>query len=74
MMPTPTSSRSFAMFAAICRALSQTAGDGVTLQGTATQLKETTSSRGNDYTTFKLQGPGGMRCGQYLYLGASHIE
>ena len=33
----------------------------VTLQGTATQLKETTSRRGNDYTTFKLQGPGG--CG-----------
>jgi hypothetical protein len=33
----------------------------VTLQGTATQLKETTSRRGNDYTTFKLQAPGG--CG-----------
>jgi hypothetical protein len=33
----------------------------VTLQGTATALKETTSRRGNDYTTFKLQGPNG--CG-----------
>jgi hypothetical protein len=27
----------------------------VTLQGTATAVKETTSQRGNDYTTFKLQ-------------------
>jgi hypothetical protein len=33
----------------------------VTLQGTATALKETTSHRGNDYTTFKLQDP--SRCG-----------
>jgi hypothetical protein len=29
----------------------------VTLQGTATAVKETTSQRGNDYTTFKLQDP-----------------
>jgi hypothetical protein len=27
----------------------------VTLQGTAIDIKETTSSRGNDYTTFRLQ-------------------
>lgn len=33
----------------------------VALQGTATALKETTSRRGNDYTTFKLQDPSG--CG-----------
>lgn len=33
----------------------------VTLQGTATALKETTSRRGNDYTTFKLEDPSG--CG-----------
>ena len=33
----------------------------VTLQGMATALKETTSQRGNDYTTFKLQDPSG--CG-----------
>jgi hypothetical protein len=33
----------------------------VTLQGTATALKETTSHRGNDYTTFKLQDSSG--CG-----------
>jgi hypothetical protein len=33
----------------------------VTLQGTATNLRETTSQRGNDYTTFKLQDPSG--CG-----------
>ena len=33
----------------------------VTLQGTAAALKETTSRRGNDYTTFKLQDPSG--CG-----------
>lgn len=33
----------------------------VTLQGTAAGLKETTSRRGNDYTTFKLQDPSG--CG-----------
>ena len=29
----------------------------VTLQGTALGVKETTSHRGNDYTTFKLQDP-----------------
>jgi len=33
----------------------------VTLQGTASALRETTSRRGNDYTTFKLQDPSG--CG-----------
>jgi hypothetical protein len=33
----------------------------VTLKGTVTALKETTSRRGNDYTTFKLQDPSG--CG-----------
>jgi hypothetical protein len=33
----------------------------VTLQGTALGVKETTSHRGNDYTTFKLQDPSG--CG-----------
>jgi hypothetical protein len=30
----------------------------VTLQGTAIAVKETTSQRGNDYTTFKLQDGG----------------
>jgi hypothetical protein len=30
----------------------------VTFQGTATAVKKTTSRRGNDYTLFKLQGPG----------------
>jgi hypothetical protein len=33
----------------------------VTLRGVAADLKETTSRRGNDYTTFKLQDPSG--CG-----------
>ncbi len=33
----------------------------VTLQGTATAVKETTSRQGNNYTLFKLQDPGG--CG-----------
>jgi hypothetical protein len=33
----------------------------IMLQGRATAVKETTSRRGNDYTTFKLQGPNG--CG-----------
>ena len=33
----------------------------VTLQGAALGVKETTSHRGNEYTTFKLQGPSG--CG-----------
>jgi hypothetical protein len=33
----------------------------VTLQGAALGVKETTSHRGNDYTTFKLQDPSG--CG-----------
>jgi hypothetical protein len=31
----------------------------VTLKGTAVNVKETTSRRGNDYTTFKLQDPTG---------------
>jgi hypothetical protein len=31
----------------------------VTLQGTATSVKETMSRSGNDYTTFKLQDPDG---------------
>ena len=31
----------------------------ITLQGTATIVKETTSRKGNDYTTFKLQDPNG---------------
>jgi hypothetical protein len=30
----------------------------IMLQGTAVAVKETTSQRGNDYTTFKLQDPG----------------
>ncbi len=33
----------------------------VTLQGAAEGVRETTSHRGNDYTTFKLQDPSG--CG-----------
>ena len=33
----------------------------ITLQGVATAVKRTTSRRGNDYTLFKVQGPGG--CG-----------
>ena len=33
----------------------------ITLQGTAGDVKRKTSRRGNDYTLFKLQGPGG--CG-----------
>jgi hypothetical protein len=33
----------------------------VTLQGTAASVRETTSHRGNDYTTFKLEDPTG--CG-----------
>ncbi len=31
----------------------------ITLQGTAEEVKETTSRRGNDYTTFKLHDPNG---------------
>src|SRR5262249_37816288 len=42
----------------------------VTLQGTATAVKETTSRRGNDYTTFKLQGAGG--CGAVDIFTWSH--
>jgi hypothetical protein len=33
----------------------------ITFQGIAAAVKKTTSRRGNDYTLFKLQGPGG--CG-----------
>jgi hypothetical protein len=48
----------------VCAIVAKPAGfdhQTVTLQGTATALKETTSRRGNDYTTFKLQDPSG--CG-----------
>jgi hypothetical protein len=42
----------------------------VTLQGTATSLKETTSRKGNDYTTFKLQDPSG--CGAVTIFTFGH--
>jgi hypothetical protein len=35
--------------------------ENVSLEGTVASLKETTSRRGNDYSTFKLQDPSG--CG-----------
>ena len=49
---------------AICSIIEKPANfnhQSVTLQGTALGVKETTSHRGNDYTTFKLQDPSG--CG-----------
>ncbi len=33
----------------------------ITFQGMATAVKKKSSRRGNDYTLFKLQGPGGLR-------------
>lgn len=42
----------------------------VTLQGSVTALKETTSRRGNDYTTFKLQHPSG--CGAVVIFTWGH--
>jgi hypothetical protein len=42
----------------------------VTLQGTVTGLKETTSRRGNEYTTFKLQDPSG--CGAVTIFSWGH--
>jgi hypothetical protein len=42
----------------------------VTLQGVAAALKETTSHRGNDYTTFKLQDPSG--CGSVSVFAWGH--
>ena len=42
----------------------------VALQGTATALKETTSQRGNDYTTFNLQDPSG--CGAVKVFAWGH--
>jgi hypothetical protein len=42
----------------------------VTLQGIVTALKETTSRRGNDYTTFKLQDPSG--CGAVTIFTWGH--
>jgi RecJ-like exonuclease len=42
----------------------------VTLQGIVTALKETTSRRGNDYTTFKLQDPSG--CGAVSIFAWGH--
>jgi hypothetical protein len=40
------------------------------LQGTAVGVKETTSHRGNDYTTFKLQDPSG--CGAVNIFAWGH--
>jgi hypothetical protein len=52
----------------------------ITLQGTTIALKETTSRRGNDYTTFKLQDPSG-RCavdiftwGHPLLTNGDHVR
>jgi hypothetical protein len=42
----------------------------VTLQGIVMALKETTSRRGNDYTTFKLQDPSG--CGAVNIFAWGH--
>jgi hypothetical protein len=42
----------------------------VTLQGIVTALKGTTSRRGNDYTTFKLQDPSG--CGAVNIFAWGH--
>ena len=50
--------------AAICSIVDKPAGfdhQNVVLQGTAVGVKETTSHRGNDYITFKLQDASG--CG-----------
>jgi hypothetical protein len=49
---------------AICSIADRPTGidhQNITSQGTAVGVKETTSHRGNDYTTFKLQDPSG--CG-----------
>jgi hypothetical protein len=42
----------------------------VVLEGTAAAVRETTSRKGNDYTTFKLQGPGG--CGAVNIFAWGH--
>ncbi len=42
----------------------------VSLQGTVTNLKETTSQRGNEYTTFKLEDPSG--CGSLKIFSWGH--
>ena len=50
--------------AGVCAIIAKPAAfdhQSVTLQGSVSALKETTSRRGNDYTTFKLQDPSG--CG-----------
>jgi hypothetical protein len=44
----------------------------IMLQGRAMAVKETTSRRGNDYTTFKLQGPNGCG-GRRLVVGRRAI-
>jgi hypothetical protein len=41
----------------------------ITLQGTATTVKETTSHKGNDYTTFKLQDPNGSDAVTIFFWG-----
>ena len=50
--------------AGVCAIIAKPAAfdhQSVTLQASVSALKETTSRRGNDYTTFKLQDPSG--CG-----------
>ena len=44
----------------------------VTFQGIATAVKKTTSRRGNDYTLFKLQGPGD--CGTVDVFMWGHLK
>jgi hypothetical protein len=46
----------------------------ITLQGTAVGVKETTSHRGNDYTTFKLQDPSGCGGVNIFTWGHPRIE
>ena len=43
----------------------------IVLEGTAAAVRETTSRKGNDYTTFKLQGPSG--CGAVNIFAWGHL-
>jgi len=59
--------------AGVCAIIAKPAAfdhQSVTLQGSVSALKETTSRRGNDYATFKLQDPSG--CGAVTIFTCGH--
>jgi hypothetical protein len=71
-----SSSSASAAGATICAVVADPSNfdrQAVALDGVVTSLYETTSQRGNDYTTFRLQGANGC-CRYDFYLGSPGID